>query len=316
MGDFAGNLPRKFFCFRHLGVESNAHLLPEKRESENLQNVAESKEANTIETSETTTSPAKCLSSLEEALVRAECIEAELGNEDCNLTTAEKNCVLTSSDDDVEDLSAFVAERLQCLSEWSMEKLIGEECVNVEEILCGGVGVGEEDGGDKRQSVCPDVTIGGGVDVGDRRFSPNAEINRILREELGGATVTSTPKKAAWPIYSKRQSSVLREPDEPVYNAVVFDMAGGSGTVGGAGLSKGNDTNTSEGVPESFVTSGGFSALEGIAQRQADESFVGVRVGSEGEKWCAFHHWTRCWGKKLQRRRGRGITPISWQKVC
>ena len=76
---------------------------------------------------------------------------------------------------------------------------------------------------------------------------------------------------------------MLKEPDEPVYKAVVFDVTSGSGTVGGAGLSKGNDTNTSEGVPESFVTSGGFSALEGIAQRQADERFAVVRVGSEGE---------------------------------
>ena len=283
MGEFAGNLPRKFISFRHLGVQSNAHKLPEERESKNPQNAAESKEANTIETGETATSPAKGLSSLEEALMRVECIGAELGNEDRSLTMAEKDCVLTSSDDEGEDLSAFVAERLQCLSEGSVEKLIGEECVNVEEILCGGVRIGEEDGGDKRQSVCPGVTIGGDVDVGDRKFSPDAEINRILREEFCSATVTSTPKRAAWPIYSKRRSSVLKEPDEPVCEAVVFDVASGSGAVGDAGLSNGNDTNKSEGVPESFVTSGGFSALKGIAQRQGDERIVGVRVGSRGE---------------------------------
>ena len=62
----------------------------------------------------------------------------------------------------------MLAERLQCLGEVSVEKLIGEECLDVEEILCGGVGIGEEDGGDKRQSVCAGVTIGGDVDVGDR----------------------------------------------------------------------------------------------------------------------------------------------------
>ena len=86
MSEFAGNLPRKFISFRHLGVQSNAHKFPEERESENPQNVAESKEANTIGTSETATSPAKSLSSLEETLVRVECIGAELGNEDLNLT--------------------------------------------------------------------------------------------------------------------------------------------------------------------------------------------------------------------------------------
>ena len=43
------------------------------------------------------------------------------------LTVAEKDCVLTSSDEDVEDLGAFVTERLQCLGEESVGKLIGGE---------------------------------------------------------------------------------------------------------------------------------------------------------------------------------------------
>ena len=164
-----------------------------------------------------------------------------------------------------------------------VEKLIGEECVIVEEILCGGVGIGEEDGGDKRQSVCPGVTIGGDVGVGDRRVSPVVEINRILREELGGATVTSTPKKISWPIYTKKRGSVLGEQEGPLCKAVMFDVSTGSGTVGGVELSRENGTGRSEGVPESFVTNGGFSTLEGIAQRQAEGRFVGARVDDEGE---------------------------------
>ena len=138
-------------------------------------------ETNTAEIGETSTSPPKSSSSLQSVPMRAESIAAELGDDDRILTMAEKVCVSTSSDDDVEDLSAFVAERLKCLSEGSVEKLIGEECVNVEEILCGDVGA-EEVGGDKRQSVCPDVTIGGDVDVDDRRFSPDVEMDQILRE--------------------------------------------------------------------------------------------------------------------------------------
>ena len=125
---------------------------------------------------------------------------------------------MTSSDNDVKDLSAFVTEKLQCLSKGSVEKLIGEGSVNVEEILCGSVGIGE-DGGDERQSVCLNVIISGDVDVDKGRFSPDVEVNWILREELGSATVTSTPKRTVWPIYSKRCSSVSKEPDEPVCKA-------------------------------------------------------------------------------------------------
>ena len=283
MSEFAGNLPRKFISFRHLGVESSAHNLPEERESENPQNVAVSGEVNTIETGEAVIYPVKNLSSSGVVPMRAECAGAELGNEDRNLTMAEKDCVLTSSDDDVEDLSTFVAERLQCLGEGSVERLIGEECVNVEEILCGGVDIIEGDGGDKGQSVCPVVPSEGDVDEGDGRFSPDREVDRMLRENLGSATVTSTPKRAVWPIYSKRRSSVLKESEEATCKAVVFGVASGIGAVGGVGLSKAGISAPSEGVSESCVTSGGFSTLEGIARRQAEERFVGVREDAEGE---------------------------------
>ena len=280
MSEFAGNLTRKFISFRYLSFESSAYKVPEERESKSPQNVAGIEEATTVEVGETSASPPKGSYSLQSVPMRAESIGAELGDEDRNLPMAENDCVLTSSDDDVENLSAFVAEKLQCSSEAGVENLIEEECMNVEENLCRDVGV-EADGGDKRQSVCPDVTIGGDVDVG--RFSPDVEVDRILREELSSANFTSTPKKALWPIYSKRRSSVLKERDEPICKSVVFDVASGSGTVGGVGLSEGNDTNTSEAVPESFVTSGGFSTLEGIARRQVDERFVGTRMGDEGE---------------------------------
>ena len=108
MSEFAGNLPRKFISFRHLGFESSAHKFLEERESEKPQNVVERDEANTVEIGETSPSPAKSFCGLEDAPVRVECIGAELKHEDRNLSMAEKDCVLTSSDDDVGDLSAFV----------------------------------------------------------------------------------------------------------------------------------------------------------------------------------------------------------------
>ena len=193
-----------------------------------------------------------------------------------------------------------------------MEKYIGNESLNVEEILCGDTDVGKDDGG-KRQSVFPNVTVDG--NVGDRRLSPGEEINQILREDLGRAKITSTPKKATWPIYSKRRSSVLREPDEPVCKAVVFDVASGSGTVGGIELSRGTVTDPSEGVPESVVTSGGFSIwrilLDGKRMRNV---WVPALVVEEKE-WCAFHRWRRCFWKKLPRRKELNIILVSRRKV-
>ena len=122
--------------------------------------------------------------------MRAENIGAGLGDDDLDLTVAEKDCVLTSSDDDVEDLSAFVTERLQRLSAVSVEKVIGDESVNVEEIPCGSVapvespnvgsvgnvGTEEIDRG-RTTSVCPNEGHGGDVDADDRRFPPGEEVN-------------------------------------------------------------------------------------------------------------------------------------------
>ena len=277
MSEFAGNLPRKFISFRHLGVASSAHNLSEGRESENPQNVEGVVGASTVEVGETSNSPAKVMSVLQNVPVASEVGNSGEVEKDRELTRAEKDCVMTSSEEEMDNLNAFVDEKLQSMAEKGWEQLVGDESVNVEEILSGnlaavsshiiasegtvGLGVGEG----RTASVCPGLTIGGDVDVGGRMFSPDAEINRILREELGSTTVTSTPKRTAWPNYSKKRSSVLKEPDVPVCKAVVFDVAGGSKTVRGVGLSQEGISAPSEGVSESFVTSGGFSTLEGIA---------------------------------------------------
>ena len=279
MSEFAGSLPRKFISFRHLGFESSAHILPEMRESENHQNVAD---GNTVVVGETSRSLAEITSILQLTQLGGDRFRAKVRNEDCDLTMAEKDCILSSSDDDVEDLSAFVTERLQSLSEGGLEKFIGKENVNLEQILCGNIDFGKIDGS-KRPSVCPNVTPGGDVGGDDERFSPGVEINQSLREELGSANITSTPKRTAWPIYTKRCSSVSRELDEPVCKAVMFDVASGSGTAGVGEILGGNVINPSEGVADTSVTSGGFLTLEGIAQRQADERLVGACIDGEEE---------------------------------
>ena len=281
MSEFAANLPRKFISFCHLGIESNAHEFPEERELEDPQNVAEMKETMTMQIGETCASSAKDLWSRQEASVEVECVGTGLGHEDRKLTRVEKDCVLTSSDEDVEDLSAFVAERLQCLGEEGGENLIGSESMNVEQILYGSTGVGE-DGRGNRQSVYPNVTGGEGIVPGGRRLSQDDEVNRVLLEDLGSTAICSTPKKAVWPFYTKRRSSVLDEPGGPVCKTVMLDVRSGSGTVGAA-ESRGNVTMTSGGVPESVVTSGGFSVLESIARRQADERILGTSMDEEGE---------------------------------
>ena len=77
------------------------------------------------------------MSVLQNVPVSSGVVESGSVQKDHELTIAEKDCVQTSSDEDMDDLNAFVDERLQFLSEQGLEQLVGDESVNVEEMLSG-----------------------------------------------------------------------------------------------------------------------------------------------------------------------------------
>ena len=290
MSKFAGNLPRKFVSFRHLGVESSAHNLPKERESENPQNVEEVFETGTVEIGETSNSPAKVMSVLQNVPVSSGGVESGSVQKDHELTIAEKDCVLTSSEEDMYDLNAFVDERLQFLSEQGLEQLVGGEGVIVEEKLDGNLAVvrsqivqsggtiGPEVDQEKAASVCPGLTSGADVEAGRCEiFSRGGdELDRILRDELGGSHVTSTPVKGLWPIYSKRRSGVLGGNEASPCKSIPFGVADTIESVEGGNLSRSGVTEASGGVEGSGFTSRGFSTLEAIAKKRADERDGGL----------------------------------------
>ena len=97
LNEFAGSFPRKFFSFRHLGFKSSAHNLPEERESENPQSVAEIAEVNTVVVRETSNSPAKFRTLLQNVPMSSEIVMSLEVQKSHDLTVAEKLCVTTSS---------------------------------------------------------------------------------------------------------------------------------------------------------------------------------------------------------------------------
>ena len=223
MSELVGNLPRKFNIFRHLGVKSSAHKLSEEWESKNLQKVEEIVGTSTVEVGETSNSPAKVMSVMQNVPVSSEVVVSGEVQKDQELTNAEKDCVMTSSEEDMNDLNAFVIEKLQFMREKGLEQLVGDESVDVEEILGGNLAsisghvmesegtVGLEVGEERTTSVCPGLTSSANVGGSSCAvFSHECdEVDRLLREELGGSRVTSFPVMGLWPIYSKRWSSVL-----------------------------------------------------------------------------------------------------------
>ena len=136
------------------------------------------------------------------------------------------------------------------MTEKCLEQLDRDESVNVEEILGGNVAtvsghivgceeiVGLEIGQGTTRSVCPSLTPSANLEgsVCEASFHERDEVDRILREELSGSRVTSTPLKGLWPIYSK---------------SCVTEVSGG--------------------VEESDFTNGGFSTLQAFAKKRADD---------------------------------------------
>ena len=108
-------------------------------------------------------------------------------------------------------------------------------------------------------------------------------MERILREKLGGSPVTSTPVKVLWPIYSKRRCSVLGGHEAPPCKSITFGVPGVIESVEGGSLSRSGITEESGGVEGSGFSSGGFSTLEAIAKKRADERDGGLFELSSGD---------------------------------
>ena len=182
------------------------------------------------------------------------------------------------------------------MTERGLEQLVGDESMNVEEVLSGNLtaasshivgqegSVGREVNQGRAESVCPGLTssvnvhgISGGV-----FYEGRDERGGVLQEELSGSRVTSTPVKCSWPIYSKRRSSVLGEHGAPLCKSTRFGGTDIMDSFEGGDLSRSGVTEASGGMGGSGFTSGGFSTLEAIAKKRADERDRGLFEVSSG----------------------------------
>ena len=109
------------------------------------------------------------------------------------------------------------------------------------------------------------------------------EVDRILREELGGSRVTSTPLKRLWPIYSKRRSSVLGGHEAPPCKPIRFGDADTIGSLENGNLSRSCLNRVNRGVEGSDFTNGGFWTLQAIAKKRADNRDGGLHELSSGD---------------------------------
>ena len=249
--------------------------MSEERESENAQNVAVIDEGNTVEVGDTSNSSAKITSILQNVQMSSEIVVSGEKQRDHDLTVAEKDCVMTSTEEGMDDQNASVNEKLQLMTEKGLEQIVGDESLNLEEILCGIVAavcgrnkgseknIGTEDVNQGSQprttSMCPGLTMQNlEGSCCEASCYERDEVDSILQDELSGSRVTSTLVKGLWPIYSKRRSSVLGGHEATPCKSIRFGVTDTVGALESGNLSRSCITEVSAGLEKVILPVAAF----------------------------------------------------------
>ena len=169
MGEYAGELPRKFISFHCLENESN---LPKDRNTEGTENNPDRPQKSSVEIvviEETETSPAKSLAVLQVTGGTKTMVE-ESGNtsKEC-LIGGSQECLLSSSDEGSDGLEKFLRDKLESFGGDGIEKIVEVHPAGVLELL-------DSNSVDR-------VNTGSGVVTIDDEI-PKSRVDYILRSEL------------------------------------------------------------------------------------------------------------------------------------
>ena len=258
MGEYAGELPRKFISFHILENESNVPKDHNAEESENYPDLPRRSGVEIVMIEETETSPSKSLAVLQ-VTGGKKTMSEERGNVDKeSFAVGSQECLLSRSDEGSEGLQKFLRDKLEALGGDGIESIAEVDPAGVLELLDSNL-------------VNRDNT-GRGMVTGDDGF-PRKQVDEILRAELGGKKIGVGSKRSLCDMG-------LGVADERPLKSVAFDVGD---SVGKSVC----DRYTVIGVPDagqSFPGSSrlddteyGTSELESIARRRVD-NLSGGRV--------------------------------------
>ena len=251
MGEYAGELPRKFISFHCLENESNVPKDYNTEESENYPDLPQRSEVEIVMIEETETSPSKSLAVLQVTGGKKTMAEEGLNVNVERLVVGSQECLLSSSDEGSEGLEKFLRDKLESLGGDGIENLAEVNPAGVLELLDSSL-VGRDN-------------TGSGMVTGDDEF-PRSRVDEILRAELGGQKIGAGSKRPLCDVE-------LGVADERPSKGVAFDVGGSIGksvcdryTV--IGVSDAGQSFPSSSRPDD--TEYGTSELESIARRRVD----------------------------------------------
>ena len=258
MGEYAGELPRKFISFLCLENESDVPKGHNTEETENYPDLPQRSEVEIVVIEETETSPSKSLAVLQVTGGKKTMVE-ERGNVDKeSFAVVSQECLLSSSDEESEGLEKFLRDNLEALGGDGIANVAEVDPAGVLELLDSNL-------------VDRDITASGTVTV-DNKF-PRSQVEEILRAELRGKKIDVGSKRSLCDVE-------LGVADERPSKSVAFEVDDSGGksfcdryTV--IGVSDAGHSFPSSSRPDD--TEYGTSELESIARRRVG-SLSGGRV--------------------------------------
>ena len=174
MGEYAGELPRKFISFHCLENESNVPKDHNTEESENYLDLPQRSGAEIVVIEETETSPSKSLAVLQ-VTGGKKTMSEERGNVDKeSFAVGSQECLLSSSDEGSEGLQKFLRDKLESLGGDGIENIAEVDPAGVLELL--------------DSNLVDRDNTGSGMVTGHDVF-PRSQVDGILRAELGGKKI-------------------------------------------------------------------------------------------------------------------------------
>ena len=174
MGEYAGELPRKFISFHCLENESNVPKDHNTEETENYPDLPQKSEVEIVVIEETETSPSKSLAVLQVSGGKKTMSEERGKVDKESFAVGSQECLLPSSDEGSEGLEEFLRDKLESLGGDGIENIAEVDPAGVLELLDSNL-------------VDRDNTGTGMVTVDDK--FPRSQVDEILRAELGGKKI-------------------------------------------------------------------------------------------------------------------------------
>ena len=135
MGEYAGELPRKFISFHCLENESNVPKDHNTEGAENYPDLPQRSEVEIVVFEETATSPTKSLAVLQMTGGKKTMVEEGGNVNEESLDVDSQECLLSSSDERSEGLEKFLRDKLESLGGDGIENIAEVDPAGVLELL-------------------------------------------------------------------------------------------------------------------------------------------------------------------------------------